>query len=63
MDLALLQEAQEFRLHGSWHLADLIEQNRAPVGGFPQADSILISPGKRSLAMTEEFGFEQPLGK
>src|ERR1700751_4470339 len=34
VELAFLKRAQELRLQAYWHLADLVEQQRSPVGEF-----------------------------
>ena len=63
MDLALLQEPQQLRLHGWWHLADLVEQHRASVRRLQKADSIRARPRERAFSMTKELRLEQPFRK
>ena len=42
MNLPVLEEAQELRLHGERHLADLVEEQRAAVGGLELAARALV---------------------
>jgi hypothetical protein len=43
-DLALLQHAQDLRLQPEGHLADLVEEERAPVGELEEALLVLVAP-------------------
>src|SRR4051812_38986459 len=43
-DLTLLQDAQERRLRREWKIPDLVEQQRAMVGGTYEADLIFNRP-------------------
>jgi hypothetical protein len=45
-DLALLEHAQELRLHRARHLADLVEEDRALLGGFEGPRRSWIAPVK-----------------
>jgi hypothetical protein len=58
LDLALLESAEELRLEGCAHVADLVEEDDASVGqthgALPLGDS-----GSDARLDAEEFGFEQ----
>ena len=62
-DAAFLQRAQQLDLHGQWHVADLIEKQRAAVGLLEHA--LLGSCGASECAflVTEQLGFEQAFGE
>ena len=60
-DLPALQEPQQLRLHRLGQLADLVEEERAAVGHLEQSDAMLVGPGKRPLAVTEQLAFDQVL--
>ncbi len=58
-DLLVLEHAQQPDLHVERHLADLVEEQRAVVGGFEMADAAGDRAGKAALFMAEQFGFDQ----
>ena len=60
---ALLQYTQQFDLHGQRHFADFVEKDRALVGHFEQATLVLVGSGERAFYVTEQFAFQQSLGK
>ena len=59
---ALLDRAQQLRLHRQRQVADLVEEQRAAVGGLKEALAIVVGTGERALSIAEEFGLEQLLG-
>ena len=61
-DPALLDGAQQLGLHGQRQVADLVEKQRAALGGLEVAGPVLGGAGVRPLARTEEFGLQQVLG-
>ncbi len=52
-------QAQQFDLHRQWHLTNLVEEQRAAVGRFCQADLALVGTGKGSLLIAEQLALEQ----
>ncbi len=60
-NLVLLQHAQQLHLQTHRHIADLIEQQRAAVGGLEQAFLRSSSTGEGAFFMTKEFGLEKVL--
>ena len=60
--LALLQEAQDFRLERYVHLADFIEEKRAAVGLERRALAVGRGAGERAFHMAEDFAFKQVPG-
>ena len=59
---ALLDRAQQLRLHRQRQVADLVEEQRAAVGRLEEAFAIVHRAGERALAIAEELGLEQLLG-
>ena len=59
---ALLDRAQQLRLHRQRQVADLVEEQRAAVGGLEEALAVVVRAGERALAVAEELGLEQVLG-
>jgi hypothetical protein len=57
-----LEHAEQFRLHGERHLADLVEEDRAAARRFEEAAVILGRAGERAAAVAEELALEQGLG-
>ena len=55
LEFALLQDAQQFHLQLRLQRADLIEENRAAVGGLKPADLVADGAGERSLDVAEQF--------
>ncbi len=60
---ALLQHTQQFHLHGQRHLTDFVQEDGAAACDFKQAALVLIGSGKSALQVSEEFAFQQSLGK
>src|SRR5262249_26338853 len=60
-DLALLEDAEELRLHRRRHLADLVEEDRALLGGLEESPPVLRRAGKGPAAMAEELTLEERL--
>ena len=58
-DFAAFQHAQQFGLHRLGQLADFVEEQRAAVGDFEQADAVLVGAGEAAFAMAEQFAFDQ----
>ncbi len=56
---ALLEDAQQFHLHGQAHVADLVEEQRAALGDLEPALAGGDGAGERALLVTEQFGLEQ----
>ena len=62
LDLAVLEEAQEQRLHAQAHLADFVEEQRAAVRQTELADLVAIRAGEAALDVAEQLRFEQRFG-
>ncbi len=56
---ALLDRAQQFRLHGQRQVTDLIQEQRAAPSGLEVAVPVLVRAGVRPLARTKELRLEQ----
>jgi hypothetical protein len=54
-DVVLLQDAQQLHLQAHRHVADLVEQQRAAVGGLEQALVIAHRAGERTLDVAEQL--------
>ena len=61
LDLAALQHAQQLRLLRQRHVADLVEEERAPVGELEAADAIGLRVGERALHVAEQLALEHAL--
>ena len=59
---ALLQEAQQLGLQRERHVADLVEEQRAAVGGLELARGLLGGAGEGARLVAEQLAFEQLLG-
>ena len=59
---AFLQHPQQLGLELQGHVADLVQEQGAAVGGLEEAGAVAIGAGEGALAVTEEFGFEHVLG-
>ncbi len=57
-DFAVLQDAEEFGLHGEGHVADFVEEEGAAVGVFEAALAVAAGVGEGSADVAEEFVFE-----
>ena len=60
-DLALLEHAQELRLHRARHFAHLVEEDRALLGGFEDAAPVLDRAREGAATVPEELALEQRL--
>ena len=58
----LLDHAQQFALHGQRQVADLVQEQRAALGGLEEAFTVFVGAGEGTLAVAEEFSFEQRFG-
>ena len=61
-DLAFLQHPQQFDLHARRDLADLVEQERAPVRRLEQSGAVLRRPGEGARDVAKELGLERVSG-
>ena len=59
----LLNEAQEFELHGQGKVSYFVEEERALVGEFRKPDFAVDRPRKRPLFVPEKFAFDKPFGE
>src|SRR5262249_6875463 len=57
--LAFLKEAKQFRLNIEAHLADFVEEKRAAVSGFGEADLLRYSARERAFFVAEELALEE----
>ena len=62
-DLPRLEHPQELDLCRHWHVADLIEKQRAAVGVFEFADAVARCVGERAPHMAEQFALENVLAE
>src|SRR5206468_3678967 len=63
LELALLDDAQELRLHDRAHLGDLVEEERACGGLLEASDLRGDRAGEGALLVAEQLGFEKLLGE
>ncbi len=63
LELARLQDTQQLRLSFQRQVADLIEKQRAAVGGFEASLARLRGAGERAGLGAEQFRFHQILGQ
>jgi hypothetical protein len=64
IDLPLFKHAQEVRLHVERHLAELVQKERAAVGGLDLADHAAAPrAGEGSFGVPEQLGCEQFAGQ
>ena len=59
LERPFLQHAQQLHLHVEAHVADLVEEQRAPCGQLEAADPRGKRAGEGTLFMTEQLGLEQ----
>ena len=59
LELLLLQRAQELRLRLERHVADLVEEERAAVGGLELALAARDRAGERAALVAEELALDQ----
>src|SRR5262249_49832618 len=62
LEFLLLQDPQELRLELEGNLADLVEEERPPVGNFEPADLLPDRPGEGAPLVTEELALEETRG-
>jgi hypothetical protein len=62
MHLLLLQDAEQLALQRRRHVADFVEEDRAPLSRLEQPRMIGSSVGECAAAMAEELALEQRLG-
>ena len=62
LDLAVLEETQEHRLHPQAHLGHFVEEDRAVVRLLQRADLVPEGVGERAFDVAEQLRFEQRLG-
>jgi hypothetical protein len=60
---ALLQEPQELRLHRQRQLADLVEEERAPLGALDLAGNPTVGAGKRPALVTKQLALHERRGQ
>ena len=58
----MLEHAQQLRLGGRPHLADLVEEERALVRQLELAELLRVRVGERAALVAEELALEQRLG-
>ena len=59
IELAFSQHAQQARLQGRGHVADLIEKQRSAIGLFEAAATQRVGTGERAALVAEQLGFQQ----
>src|SRR5918994_1497202 len=59
LELTLFEQAQELGLHGSRHVADLVEEQRPFVGLLELSEVPCRSAGKRPLLVTEQLRLDE----
>ena len=62
LNLAALEESQQFGLHLQAHLADFVEEDRAAVRRFEPPHAIAVGAGEAAADVPEELGLEQRVG-
>ena len=62
-DHLALEHAQQLGLQRQRHVADLVEEQRAAVGGLEEADLALVGAGERAALVAEQLALEQALGQ
>ena len=61
--LALLQHAQQLHLEQRARVADLVEEQRAPVRGVEQPDAVGHGAGERAARVPEQLALDQAVGR
>src|SRR2546422_1572401 len=61
LDLALLERAQDLRLHDEGHVADLVEEQRPAAGQLEPSDPRADGAREGATLVAEQLGFEEPL--
>src|SRR5690606_28309460 len=62
LELAFLQHAEELHLKRRRDIADLIQEERAPIGQLESADALVGGPGEGALLMAKQLALEKLLG-
>src|SRR5262249_40988982 len=62
LDLALLEDAQQLRLQGQGHIADLVEKNRSALSAL-KTPGARFHPRRHSSLDAEELRLEKVLGQ
>src|SRR4030095_15938859 len=62
-DLVLLEDAEQLRLQGGAHVADLVEEDRAAVGLREQPRRIGDRPGEAAAQVAEQLALEERVGE
>ena len=55
LKLLFLQHSQQLWLQCQWNIADLVQEERSPVGHLKPAYLLSNGPGKSPLLVTEQF--------
>ena len=63
LELALLQHPKQLGLQPDADLADLVQEERTPVGQLEPAFARFVGAGESALFVAEQFAFDQPLGQ
>src|SRR4051812_820597 len=63
VELALLQDAQQFHLGGEVDVADLVQEQRAAVGELESSFLARLGTRERALFVAEQLGLYQALGQ
>ena len=63
VELVFLQDAEQLRLRLERELADLVEEDRPPIGKLEPADSPGDGAGEGPLLVTEQLALHEPGGK
>ncbi len=63
LERAVLQHAEQLRLHGRGELADLVQEQGAPVGGLDLADDAAIGAGERAALVAEQLALDERRGQ
>src|SRR5262249_25235137 len=58
-ELAVLEDMQELALEGRMQIADLVEEDRAVVGGLEFAELELMGAGERTALVTEQLALQE----
>ena len=62
-DLALLEHAELRRLRGPRQVADLVEEQRAAIGGADEPRVVGLGAGERALLVPEQLALDEVLGE
>ena len=59
LNIAVLEEPEQQRLHAQAHLPDFVEEHRATVGQLQLADFVAMRAGEAALHVPKQLRFEQ----